>query len=328
MANVWGIKLGSGGRCVPFCEKHGIVGLGWQLQANQLQTLKTFDLIWKHIKSASIYETDRKVSIAAGQISRFVLDCKVNDFIVYYEPNNKSIRICKVLSDALNREADFDSDTEIDIWMYRKVEYLGKRIGINDFDGTIKGSVLGPRMSFWRISSDSARIEAIASGRNPAELDAPDPELVSAIETLKDLLVKRMSVLDSTDWEELTADYFRYLGAHVDEKRVGRNTPVIDVEATFNYGNLGTHKWRTQVKRLQNIKVTSQDLKDYVLKNGSDNENEELAYVSVYGFSDDAYLYADEESLMLLEAKDFVGFIMSGKLRVSLKRKLALPYSI
>lgn len=26
---VWGIKLGSGGSCVAFCEPHAIVGVGW-----------------------------------------------------------------------------------------------------------------------------------------------------------------------------------------------------------------------------------------------------------------------------------------------------------
>jgi hypothetical protein len=26
----WAIKLGSGGRVIPFCESHAIIGIGWQ----------------------------------------------------------------------------------------------------------------------------------------------------------------------------------------------------------------------------------------------------------------------------------------------------------
>jgi hypothetical protein len=55
-------------------------------------------------------------------------------------------------------------------------------------------------------------------------------------EQLRNLVVQRLAALTDRDWELLVVDYLKAQGAHVDERRVGGNRPVIDVEAYFDQG--------------------------------------------------------------------------------------------
>lgn len=49
MTNVWAIKLGSGGRCVPFCEKHKIIGVGWRGLDERVVATRDRDAMKKHL---------------------------------------------------------------------------------------------------------------------------------------------------------------------------------------------------------------------------------------------------------------------------------------
>ncbi len=149
----WVIKLGSGGICAPFCEERGIVALGWQMVNSQLINTASKEILWDHVaKVCEFYNGDRrKISQGMGQLYRFGQECKVNDYILYYDPPNKAVNVCRVTSAALYR--DFDLTNDVDCWHYRKVEYPVKPVPILDFHGSLKGSLLGPRMSFWEMKN-------------------------------------------------------------------------------------------------------------------------------------------------------------------------------
>jgi hypothetical protein len=46
----WAIKLGSGGRCVAFCEQHRIVGVGWPGVDLKVVTHGSRHALWEHIR--------------------------------------------------------------------------------------------------------------------------------------------------------------------------------------------------------------------------------------------------------------------------------------
>ena len=318
----WGIKLGSGGACVRFCEKHRIVGLGWRDVDPNVVASADRDGLRKHItKTCKWYGGDRRaIGTAAGQLHRFGRECQEGDYILYYDPPEKRVRIARVASGP--RFRDFDPDDDADIWHYRKVDIATKPIPILDFYGGLKGSLLGPRMSFWELGDSYDVADRLFRGESPHLKAAPDPKLTEAYESLRDLLVLRAEALGAEDWEWLVVDYLKAQGAHVDERRVGKSQPIIDAEARFDRGELGEEIWRVQVKRLKNHKVDWPTIEaDYEHAGEA-----RFCYVSVFGFTDDARRRATDERILLLEAGDFTRFLLSGKLRQRLRERLQLPF--
>ena len=72
MNRAWGIKLGSGGRCIQFCEKHAIVSIGGEMVDAQILRGGTTESLRSHITNVwRFYKTARKRGVAAGQLTRF-----------------------------------------------------------------------------------------------------------------------------------------------------------------------------------------------------------------------------------------------------------------
>lgn len=324
---VWGIKLGSGGCCIPFCERHGIIGVGWETVDPNILISATREQLWSHVKQVctSWYQDDRQVGKATGQLHRFGQECKEGDYVLYYDPPKKQVRICRVVSGARYRDFDLaqkELAEKIDIWHYRKVEYPIDPIPVLDFYGSLKGRLLGPRMSFWNMGPVFDMVDQMCRGQSPNQVGAPDPEVQSAYERLQDVVNRRLEILNDSDWELLVADYFKSQGAYVDESRVGGNQAVIDVEAYFDRGELGPDLWRVQVKRYQDCPVDWPEIEDGFRHAGDAH----FCFVSVYGFTEDARMRAEkEENLTILKREDFGQFLLSGRLRPELRQKLRLP---
>jgi len=316
----WVIKLGSGGRVVPFCERHSIVGIGWQMIDPAVIALGSRDELIEHVRTeCPFYGTARQVGGAAGNLGRFVRECSPGDYVLYYDPPNKHVVITRVVSDALYR--DFDMDDPVDVWHYRRVEYPVPPISILDFHGSIKGGVLGPRGTFWSLDRSYVAIDHLAHGRDPGTQIAPDAEVTEAFERLRSLVVARAQALNDRDWEWLVVDYLKAQGAQVDERTVGGSRPIIDAEARFDHGELPEEVWRVQVKRLQDQPVDWPAIE----RDASHVGETRFCYVSVFGFTREARERAATEEIMLLEAGDFIRFLLGSKLRPELRAKLRLP---
>jgi predicted Mrr-cat superfamily restriction endonuclease len=217
----------------------------------------------------------------------------------------------------------FETSDQTDIWYYRDVEYPIEPIPILDLYGSLKGKLLGPRMSFWELREAYQIIDAIAHGKKPHVLAAPDVEVKDAIENLRAVVNRRLEALQDRDWELLVVDYLKAQGAHVDESEVGGNRAIIDAEARFDHGDLGEETWRVQVKRYQDKKVDWPEIEHDLKRIGEAR----FCYVSVFGFTAEAIKEADVEGrdVRLLKGDDFALFVLGGKVRDELKEKLSLP---
>lgn len=321
MGKSWAIKLGSGGRCVKYCESRSIIGLGWRTVNLDIALSATKAELKKHITEVCpFYTTERERGGAAGQLYRFIRECDLGDYVLYYVPAKKHVVVTQIVSGPLLRDFDFDDDT--DIHHYRRVELIGEPISILDLYGPLVGSILGPRMSFWDLGQHHKAIEIIASGGSPSLAAAPDPELEAAYHALRDLVLRRAESLHPEDWEWLVVDYFKAQGAHVDERRVGGNRAVVDVEAVFHHGELGAEVWHIQVKRFQNQVVGWESISAFAERVGA---GARACFVSIYGFTEEARVRADQEDIHLMEAADFTRFLLSGRYRETLNKKLCLP---
>lgn len=322
----WAIKLGSGGRCVPFCEKHSIIGIGWKNVNHDVIASGSRDEIYQDLSTITEYvDSESSFGQWTGSLFRFAQTCTEGDYVLYYDPGQKRVQVCRVISQVLHRTFDLSAKDvlgeDVDIWHYRTVAYATEPIPILDLYGTLKGKLLGPRGTFWELRDEYDTIHQLSQGLLPHLLTASDPEIRDAFERLRNLVVKRAEALNERDWEYVVADYFKAQGAQVDENSIGGSQAAIDVEAIFNHGEISPGVWRAQVKRLQNQQVDwSMIENDLQHVRGS-----EFCYVSVFGFTDEARRRAYDEGVLLMEAGNFTSFLLSGRLRPAVAKKLALP---
>ena len=96
----------------------------------------TREELWSHVRATcTFYAQPREVGKATGQLFRFGQECKQGDYILYYYPPQKCVRICRITSGPLYR--DFEIDERTDIWHYRKVEYPVAPIPVLDLYGSL-----------------------------------------------------------------------------------------------------------------------------------------------------------------------------------------------
>ena len=320
----WAIKLGSGGSAVDFCERHSIVGVGWEDVRPEIALLGGREELWKHLREVYPRDkvSDRKIGSSVGQLFRFAHECSVGDYVLYYDPPRKWVRICRITSDCSYR--DFNNEDATDVWYLRRVEHSLDPIPILDFYGGLKGKLLGPRMSFWQLHDSYDKIDALVRGLKPHLLAAPDLELQGAYSRLRDLAVHRLEVLDERDWELLVVDYMKAQGAHVNESEIGGSRPIIDAEARFDHGEFGEEVWRIQVKRLQDQEIDWPQIEEDLNRVG----DARFCYVSAFGFTAQARQKAYEEGVRLLEGRDFALFVLGNKVRADLQSKLLIPSAL
>jgi len=313
---MWAIKLGSAGRCVSFCEERGVVGLGWRMIDHDVLATGSSDELWAHVKErCPWYSSTTAISQARGQLWRFARECEVGHIVVYYDPSRKDAVFCRVDGD-VERRSDEDGDPTVDIWFMRRVTIL-RRIPVLNLHGTVKGRLLGPRMSFWRLRPAQLVSELAEHGTAIHR----DEEVEEAFAALVDIVARRATQLNDRHWEAVVANYFRAQGAQI-PGRVGGNQAVVDVEAHFPRGALGLETWRVQVKRFTNRPVDALEiLRDY--ENSGDCDR--FGYASVFGFTDEARERADEANIRLWEPKDFAIFLLSERVSENLREQLGFP---
>lgn len=303
----WGIRLGSGGCCIPFCEKHSIVGIGWQ--GVHFESVRDQNL--KALRESGLN------GHAIGTLSRFA-DVEQGDYVLYYNPNNKMVTLAKITSDLKYRDFDVDNEA-VDIWFFRKVE-ICRCIRVLDFDATLKWSVLGPRGSFWLIESQNKEVshaDLLAQNLDPHS--QKDENIQCTYDMLRNAIKEKMEVLNEREFEILVADYMVFNGILVTGK-IGGNKPIIDVEGTGPFGQL----WRAQAKK-ENGQVSWDSVEAALQMAGGCN----FIYASFNGFTEEVRIkledvgdIGDVGDIRLIEADDFVDMIIAKKCREEIMNKI------
>src|SRR5260370_8276463 len=239
----WAIKLGSGGRCVPFCEEHSIVGVGWKNVDSTAIVSGTREEIYNNLTVRPEYkDNEGGFGQWTGSLYRFGQACAEGDYVLYYDPGQKRVQICRVLSGPEYRKFDLEAkDTtgdDVDIWHYRKIEFATEPIPVLDLYGALKGKLLGPRGTFWELHDEFSTIDQLTKGLLPHVLIASDPEIRETFTRLRSLVVNRAEALNERDWEFLVADYFKAQGAQVDDSAVVGSRGPIDSQPAFSHADI------------------------------------------------------------------------------------------
>lgn len=159
-------------------------------------------------------------------------------------------------------------------------------------------------------------------GKDPGSCYAPDEKVVNTIRMLKDLIKERLLSLSHNEWELLCAEYFEFHGAKIDRsKKIGGSEPIIEFEANFHGKFIESKNWRVQVKDYK-YQVDKPEIENYYRNIGNEGN---LCLLSVRGFTDKAKEFAEESNIKLLEADDFVFFVLTNKIGNKLSKKLKIP---
>jgi len=80
---MWMVRAGEGAFLIDDFKSKNYVSIGWNKIGN-ISDVKRKDKIKKLVEEADYYKKKLQVSVAAGQISRFLLDFEKGDYVITY----------------------------------------------------------------------------------------------------------------------------------------------------------------------------------------------------------------------------------------------------
>jgi predicted Mrr-cat superfamily restriction endonuclease len=331
--NSWGLRLGSGGKFVDYCQnkKPPIIGIGWKDVPHEIAMINNWTKLRNEVKKIykDVYEWDNEHSISSAttQIFYFHSIMRIGDLVWYYNPRTGSLFLTKITSEAKFRNFDLDK-SDIDIWHYREVE-KAREFAVDQVPGDLYASIRHPKQTVWNMEWATEVSEEFWSEKRKLSLEKEKKDIESAYKSLLDLIVKNIKQLNENDWEKLIAEYFKVQGGKI-IGAIGGSRPIIDVEAEFNIGLLPPVTWKAQVKRYNDKqKVDWPEIQSYL---NYCRPGEYFVFVSVSGFTLEAKNESNNEKLQipvyLLEPEDIARFILKyhDKISIEMKDKINLPF--
>jgi hypothetical protein len=114
MGRAWGIKLGSGGRCVGFCERHSIVGVGWKPVDPLILRSATRDQLMAHVRQGvGSAPPQSNEGTPSGSSGGSVENARSATTFSTMTLRAKHVRVCRVTSDAEPRSFDLSDPADI-----------------------------------------------------------------------------------------------------------------------------------------------------------------------------------------------------------------------
>lgn len=334
LGRTWAIRLGSMGELVPFCERHGLVGLGWPnvrpgvaLAADRAALLRYVES--HHDSGAS--EAQRRSIV--GQIHRFCVEAAIGDEVVYFDPARAHVVVATIESDVFARS--FGRPEVAGVWYWRRVARRAAPLPIGALSASMQRRLRVPYITFWNLrsfdllaraggssASRGARRAPAARTGAPRGGPAPDPEIEDAYQRLEALLVRRMAWLQDQDIEALAVDWVRARRGDVDERATARGRQLIELEATIPLDHGSRRTLNLLLKRYRGRPVNWPTIGRARVKAARGST---CCFVAMGGFTSEAQARAREEGVALLEARDFVPLLLSGQIRDSLRARLQIP---
>lgn len=267
---------------------NGIIAVGW----NDLGELSDINNL-EEIKALyeEIYSNDKKHSrnMNAGQIYRFTLEFKIEDYVITYKPNERIYWLGKIKSDY------YYDENLITYFHLRKVEWQNQ---INRDDLTVKTkNSLGSIASIFEIQNPAKQeiLNAI-SGETTEEYIEDDENLdliqedfsEKAHEFIKDKILE----LDWEEMQELVASLMRSMGYKTRISPAGSDRGK-DIVASPDGLGLEDPRILIEVKHRLGT-IGSQDLRSFI---GGIRQGDKGVYFSSGGFTKDSKYEADRANI-------------------------------
>jgi restriction system protein len=253
---MWMVRAGEGGYLIEDFKNKNYVAIGWN-ELTDLSKIADKEKIKKLVVEKCEYCTKQsQVNVAAGQISRFLMDFKKGDYVLSYDPNKRVYLVGEI-------QSDYEYDEKFSKYHHiRKVKWLGEVS--RDKLSTHTRNTLGAISTIFLIGDSAAtEIIGILEGKQevpkvPEETEEEDlkEDMVSrANELIKDHIMQ----LDWKDMQKLVAGILRAMGYKTSISEEGSDRgrdieaspdglmltePRILVEVKHRYGQMGSKEIR------------------------------------------------------------------------------------
>jgi restriction system protein len=301
--NMWMVRAGEGAFLIDDFKKKGIIAIGWN-EISDISGIKRKDKIKKLVEEANIYKKKLQIAVAAGQIGRFLLDFKKEDYVVTYDPTNRVYFVGKI-------QSDYEYNKTICEYHHvRMVKWLGE-VSRDKLSIKTKNS-LGSISTIFEIK-DSAKKEilTVLEGKQPIKDEVPDAEEEEALkedmasrahELIKDKIIE----LEWNEMQELVAGILRAMGHKTLISNVGPDRGN-DIEASPDGLMLKEPRILVQVKH-RTSQMGAKEIRNFqpILR------GRKGLYISTGGFSKDAKLEAERsnDQLTLIDSDRLIQLII------------------
>lgn len=122
MANMWMVRAGPDSFLIDDFKKHNLVAIGWNIgdlsdkSRDEIKTIMTIK-----------YRNRKKVNKALSQVTKFVYDLKIGDYVITSDNDTRTYFLGKITSDYYRSDKISKVDEANDnYWDMRDVEWLGE----------------------------------------------------------------------------------------------------------------------------------------------------------------------------------------------------------
>ena len=133
MPTMWMVR-GESGRLYDEFRERGVVAIGWNVIADQVQPGQSREQVADLYRAAEPGKTQGQIVAGASQVWRFVNEIEVGDWVVTYSPGNRTYLIGEVAG-AFQYRPDWIQD---DLGMIRPVSWREREVDRDAFSQSSK----------------------------------------------------------------------------------------------------------------------------------------------------------------------------------------------
>jgi len=316
--NMWMVRAGEGAFLIEDFKKNNCVAIGWN-ELGDISEIKRKDKIKSLIQKAEKYKKKSQIAAAAGQIGKFLLDFRKEDYVVTYDPNNRVYLAGEIIS-------DYEYNTKITNYYHvRMVKWLGE-VSRDKLSVKTKNS-LGAISTIFEIK-DSAKKEILdlLEGKEKVTDEISDEieeesikkdRVFEAHELIKDKIIE----LDWEQMQELVAGILRAMGYKTLISNTGADRGK-DIEASPDGLMLKEPRILVQVKH-RSDQMGSKEIRNFqaILR------GRKGLYISTGGFSKDAKLEAERsnDQLTLIDSDRLIQLIIQNYDNFDIETRQLIP---
>jgi len=289
---LWMVRSGSGAYLIEDFLTKNIVSIGWN-STGDLSGIEKVEIIKKLLEENYPEYKKVQININAGQIFRFLIEFKIGDCVMTYNPSERIYSIGEIVS-------DYKFDKEIcEYYHTREIKWFGN-VKRDDLSTSTK-NILGATLTIFDIPK-SAREElfSLLTGNPNKKIEEENEK--ESLEIIKDDFISKshefikdkVLFLDWEEMQELVAGILRAMGykTRVSPKGADRGK---DIVASPDGLGLEEPKIIVEVKHRQGS-MGSQDIRSFI---GGLRTNDKGLYVSTGGFSKEAKYEAERSNVPL-----------------------------
>lgn len=304
---MWMVRAGEAGFLIDRFRKENIIVIGWEI--GDLSNVRNLVEIKKLVKDKFPDKNEGQVTMTASQIGKFRFEMDKGDYVISYDPQERSYLVGQIISDYLY-DPNFYPKNTMEYCDIRKVKWMGE-VQRDDLSTSTKNT-LGAISTLFSINQEAAdEILRRLKGNNGIKplrlIDEPEflkEDIISrSHEFIKDEIMK----LTWEELQDLVAGLLRGMGY---KTMVSRRGPDRGRDVVASPDGLGLKEPRIVVEvKHRKGKMGSSDIRSFT---GGLRPGDKGLYVSTGGYTQEAKYEAERSNipLTLMDADTLVNLII------------------